>query len=239
MPSGHLVLCDHNNNTVKLLDKSLAIQGSLYEAYPSDVCVVDENNVIVTFPSNEKFQYIQVFPKLELRRAISIGKKGWGVYAAAGKIFITCFSFSQDDAEVRVYDVSGNLIKRLGSGVFSRPHALVVNKAGNKIFVSDFGNHSVTCMSTDGNVDFQYTYNNLKSPRKLYLDAENNLIVCGRESDNVCVISSDGKTNKQLLSAREGIEKPGSIAYRPVDSTLIIGCENKQHIFVYNLVLSQ
>ena len=44
---------------------------------------------------------------------------------------------------------------------------------------------------------------------------------------------------KQLLSARDGIENPGSIAYWPMDSTLIIGCEIKQHVCVYNLVLSQ
>ena len=42
--------------------------------------------------------------------------------------------------------------------------------------------------------------------------------------NNVCIISTDGKTNKQLLSARDGIEKPGSVDYRPMDGTLITGC---------------
>ena len=54
------------------------------------------------------------------------------------------------------------------------------------------------CVLTDSNVDFGFTYDNL-SQRKLYLDAENNIIVCGRESNKVCVIPADGKTNTVKL----------------------------------------
>ena len=56
--------------------------------------------------------------------------------------------------------------------------------------------------------------------------------------NNVCIISTDGKTNKQLLSARDGIEKPGSVDYRPMDGTLITGCENKQHFCTFVFIIS-
>ena len=46
MPSGHVVLCDRNNNQIKLLDDM--ITGCLELPSPWNVSVIDSNNVIVS-----------------------------------------------------------------------------------------------------------------------------------------------------------------------------------------------
>ena len=51
LTSGELVLCNHNNNKLKLLDKSLQMKESIdVPGSPLDVAPVNQHQVIVTFP---------------------------------------------------------------------------------------------------------------------------------------------------------------------------------------------
>ena len=79
----------------------------------------------------------------------------------------------------------------------------VVNKAGNKIFVSDFGNHSITCMSTDGNVDFQYTsFYILKTVYCVVNKAGNKIFVSDFGNHSITCMSTDGNVDFQYTYNR-------------------------------------
>ena len=56
MPSGYVVLCDRNNNRIKLLDDSWVITGSLELPLPWSVSVIDSSNVIVSLPNVQQLQ---------------------------------------------------------------------------------------------------------------------------------------------------------------------------------------
>ena len=167
MARGDIIFCDYNNYKVKLLDSSNALKDSLkLNAQPWDISVVDAKTVIVTLPWNQQLQYIDVFPRLTLGRALQLNKRCWGVHVTADKIFTTCHN-NLGEGEVR--DLDGNLLQQLGinqdgSFMFTCSDYITVSPSEKKIFVSDAGKHTITCMTMDNRVIYQYRDNGMKGP---------------------------------------------------------------------------
>ena len=228
MPNGHVVLCDYQNNKIKLLDSSWALTGSLLLPDPWDISIVDGNNVIVTSLNTKQLQYVQVFPQLKAGQFIQLDKKCWGIHVCGGEIYVTCH-YSHGEGEVRVFGRDGELRRRLGinkdgSLKFTMPEYITVNPSGEKIFVSDYITATITCMTSDGRVVYSYNDNDMEYPRGLYCDSGDNILVCSVESNNVQVITADGKKSRTLLTNSDGLYQPHSIVYRETDDTLVVGC---------------
>ena len=98
------------------------------------------------------------------------------------------------------------------------------------MFVSDRDKRTVTCMTMNNQVEYEYADKEMKWPRGLYCDGGNNLLVCDRDSDTIQVISAEGEKRCDLVSSRDGIKKPISISYRQSDDTLIVGCDGSSDI---------
>ena len=143
--------------------------------------------------------------------------------------------------EVRVLDKQGKLKQRLGRGkdgssLIVNPNFITVNKAGDKIFVSDCGSHTITCMKVDGSIVYQYKDNGLREPMNLFCDDGDNVMGCDLRSNNLHVISSDGKMHGTLsLSSQSEMKRPMSVAYRKNDNTLVVGCSGPGHMLVCQL----
>ena len=231
MPNGYFVACDWNNFHIKLFDSSLLLQDSLkLPSAPRDVSVIDDNTVIVAIPILKQIQLVQVFPKLKPDRLIQLDKRCLSVEVSRQQIYVSCHSVLKSDGEVRVLDKQGNLehqlgIREDGSYLFSWPNYITVSTAGDNIFVSDYKTDTVTCMKVDGSIVYQYKDTDLKGPRGLYCDDGDNIMVCGFNSNNIHVITSDGKKYDTLLSSQDGLKMPVSVAYRKCDDTLVVGCE--------------
>ena len=90
-------------------------------------------------------------------------------------------------------------------------------------------------MTMDNQVIYQYRDNELKWPRGLYCDGGDYFLVCGKGSNNVQVISAEGKKHCNLVSSRDGLNEPYSISYRERDDTLIVGCYESDHVFLFKL----
>ena len=175
LPGDHLILCDESNKKIKLTDLSSVVDSLPGDAW--DVAAVDRSNVIVTM--GKRLQFIQVLPSLKLGHSIDVGERCRGVAVAAGKIFVSC------SVDIRVYDLEGrDLGKRIGinpdgSSMFRRPWYIAVSRSGDKIFISDCDNETVSCVTYDGEIVYQYNDDELRNPAGLLVDDNDNVIVCG------------------------------------------------------------
>ena len=242
MPGGKLVLCDDYNVNIKILDNALSVKDSLtLPGSPRDVAAIDHSQVVVTLPVRRELQFINVIPSLKKLRAVSVDKRCQGVDVAAGQIFVSCYTYGKDDGEVRVYDINGNLKKKLGikkdgSYMFKYPEYVVVNRSGDKLIVSDSYEDKVYCLTTGGKMLYQYSDKELSKPRGLYVDDTDSFIVCGRLIYNVQVITAAGKKYKTLLSSEDGIGYPECVIVRPSDGTLVVSSEHSDKLFVCKLL---
>ena len=237
--TGEIVLCDWDNDKLKLMDSSDTLQDSLkLTTGPWDISIVDTKTVIVTLPDTKQLQYIEICPRLTPGRVLQLDKECYGVHVTGDKIFTSCHN-NIGEGEVRILDLDGNLLQQLGinkdgSFLFTSPYYIAVSLSEKKIFVSDCDGNSVTCMTMDNDVVYKYGDNEMKSSAGLYCDGGDNILVCGCESHNVQVITAEGKKHCELVSSREGL-KPLSINYRERGDTLIVGCHHSD-ICLFKLV---
>ena len=240
MPSGDLVLCDLNNSKLKLLDQTFKVKDSLsLNVNTWSLSVIDDSNVIVTIPDTKQLKYVQLVPHMKAGRVIKLDKKCYDVVVAGNEMYVSCQN-ALGQGEVRVLDPSGNLKRQLGvnkdgSYQFRRPNYLTVSTTGKKIFVSDWKTSVITCMTPGGNIIYQYKEGDLRYPKALFADAGDNIFVCGRSSQNVQVITADGKKYGTLISTNDVLQQPHSIAFRESDNTLVVGCLLNNNIFCYKL----
>ena len=233
-----IVLCDFDNNRVKLLNSSYTIQDSLdVKDRPWDVSVISSSSAIITLPLSMQLQYIDLKPKLKSGRTIQLDKKCWGVQVVREKIFVTLTN-DPGEGELRILDSDGNLNKRIGANqdgsfVFQSPYYVTV-AVSSKIYVSDLEANIVTCLMPNGSIVYQYEDQDLKGPRGIYVDTEDNIAVCGDSSHNVQIVSAYGEKIKTVLTSKTAL-KPCSLVYRYNDTTLFIGCLNKTSLMSYKL----
>ena len=237
--NGDAILCDTLNNKIKLLNSSGVLTRNVeLSSRPWDVSVLDQTSIIVTLPDKDQLQVVQVYPQLNRGRVIKLNETCWGVAVGKGELYVTCGDGFRD-GEITVLGLDGKVKRRLGvnqygSCLFMTPDYITVNSSGEKIFVSDSNACTVTCMSVDGRVIYTYKDDSMRGTEGLLCDSEDNILVCGMWSNNVKVLTADGKRHCSLLTASDGLKEPWSIAYRDSDNTLLVGCAS-DHLLSFQL----
>ena len=238
MPSGDLVACDYKNQVIKSFSDVFSNKGNLSLPGPFGIAVLDKQNAIVTIPGQKQLQLIQVLPNIQKASIIEVKKECWGVAVSGDKIFVTCYTSGNDDFEVRLYGLIGNLVNSLrvyqvGSHIQRRLDNIGVSRSGDKIYLPDWETDIVSCLTAAGELIYQYQDAELVSPRGLYVDDRDNVVICGHEGRCVHVITADGRKQTVLLS--NTFYDPCSVAVRPSDGTLVVGCSRSEEIFYYKL----
>ena len=242
MPSGDLVICDYKNQLVKSFSKVFSNTGNIsLPVGPFGMAALDQHNCIVTMPGQKQLQLIQVLPSLQLASTIDVKKECWGVAVAGDKIFVTCYTPGNEDGEIRQYGMIGSLVTSLriyqiGMHTIRRLDNLAISRSGDKIFIPDWETDTLSCIKPDGTLLYQYHNPELESPRGLFVDDGNYVIICGHEGRCVQVITADGRQHKTLLS--KTFYDPCSLAFRLTDGTLVIGCSRSEEMYYYKLDFS-
>lgn len=240
MPSGEAVLCDCRNLTLIIQNISFCFKESLtLETQPFDVSVINNSTVIVTCPGTKKLQYIEIKPKLKARREVRLDKQCWGVAVANETIYVTCHTcvmVGLRDGEIRILDLDGNIRRKVGcnfdgSFKFCWPYYIAASTTSENLFVTDGWSGSVICLTPYGHTVYEYSEDDLGFVRGVCVDVNDNIMVCGRRSDNIKVITVNGNLHCTLLTIRNGIKYPQAIAYREGDSMLIVACAESKYLY--------
>ena len=250
LPNGDLLLVDHRNCGLKLLDRTLTDKKSfdLLPDRPWDVSVLGTNTVVVSFPRNKKLEFIQVSPSFSRGSSVPFHKECHGVVVAGDKIYVSCHDnnrkHKEEDmtpGEVCVLDIRGNAVMKFGLNDtrlrFIKPDYVVANAHGSRIYVSDYWTTTITALTATGDILFQYRPNrdDLWAIQAMYVDSQSNILVCGCLTHNVQIITAAGNRYSNLLISTDGLKKPEGIAYRPSDGTLVVGCVYQDELCVYKL----
>ena len=238
LSNDRILLCDYWNKTLKLLDSKMSITKSLnLSEFPYNVAAVGENEAIITFELTNDLQYIDTHPDLKLGKTITLPDKCYGLCIVNDNIY-TAYHKDTGKDEIWRLDRAGNILSKtvLNQTSSSCSNYLGFCQVGPSacVYLTDTDNSRVTCFQLDGKIVYQYQDKGLKWPFGIYVDTAGNCLVCGSESDNVVVITADGRKHRQLLTPND-IREPRCIDYRPEDQTLIVGCVDNSKLFVYKL----
>ena len=243
LSDGRILLCDYNNNKVKMLDRSMVLTKSLkMPETPYSVVATRENEAIITFDSqsDNDFQYIYAHTELILGKKIT-GTARCRRICVVGDAIYTTHLTDAGQFEIWKLDNTGNMIDKLVLIRSSSPFGdlsfgLCLTGPSPRVYLTDSRKAEVTCFQLDGKKIYTYEDEELKAPGGIYVDSIGNCLVCDYVSQNVVVITANGLKYEELLKFNDSTcIQPRCIGYRPQDNTLIVGCANTNNMFAYKL----
>ena len=127
-------------------------------------------------------------PSLQLQSAIPLEQRCFGIDVYNGTIYITCHKYNEGQGQIKLLDMDGKLTGTLGvtegqghnSYMFRRPIFVRVSRFTGNVYVSDWVDDTVTCLSPKGEVIFEFFNTDvLKLPDNFILDDRDNILIVG------------------------------------------------------------
>lgn len=235
LPNGKLLVCDNGNKKVKLFDKKFkCVSAHGLHSLPWDIAVVDKERAVVTIPDRKQLQFIGMHHRISIKESVTLEQNCWGISYSNEQLFVTCWS--RDAKEVIILDTRGKPKRRI-STVQSQPFHTpwFVSGFNDTMYVSDWGTYIVQGLTTTGIALSKHRKSNLVGPLGLCRDPDENVYVCGRDSNNIHQLSKDGSEHRIFLSEKDGIRQPLNICHRPADDKIIVTSWMSDKITVFRL----
>ncbi|XP_052811574.1 uncharacterized protein LOC128239129 [Mya arenaria] len=223
LPEERLLLADCNNYTIKLVDlktNSLMCQVSM-PGVPWDMCLLPGDRVAVSIYKG--IQFLETRGQLFLKDRIKVDDDCRGIGYYNDMLIV-----SYENGKVELMDMKGNVTKQLnknasGQSVFNHPEYLTVLDDGPTaaIYVSDYSKNTITKLDMDLNI-LQVFHNPALSRPVGISVVGNELILCGRYSNNIiCLDLTSGKMT-QLLGEKDGLKMPWYVLYSQQKNELFV-----------------
>ena len=243
LETGELLIADHGSAQLVLLDELLNIKSTLKCAGPPyDITIINGTEAIATLPYQQTLLYAMTSPNLKISREVQLDNRCWGITYCRGNIYVAC-NYSGERPEILEIDMEGKVKRRVRCNQLAKSQCYIfniaVNNEGTKLFVSDYWSHKVICMNTDGHVIYGYSSSDVRYPRGILVDSDDNALVCCESSNIVHVIKADGKKAGSLLTSKDGIHTPFAIDYRTTDGILIVGSWKSNSLLCYMLKINE
>ncbi|XP_045212848.2 uncharacterized protein LOC123563843 [Mercenaria mercenaria] len=233
LPDGTILLTDFSNNKVKRLDLNYSMKDHFgLDAIPTAICCIGKSQVAVKL-YNGKILFISVGSTLSKTRCITIvGGNLHGMALYAEELWI-----STGDG-VNVYNTTGTLIKSIDKDqndkVIFNSVTQHMTASGNNIIVTDWSDGAI-CINKDATVMMELRDKRLKGSCGLCVSDDGTVFLCGYNSNNIVMFSSDGKCLGELIAADAGLKKPISLCYDSNKHCIITTCHMSDTIHVVGL----
>ena len=239
LETGELLIADHGSAQLVLLDELLNIKSTLKCAGPPyDITIINGTEAIATLPYQQTLLYVTTRQNLNSNREGHLDNRCWGITNCRGNIYVAC-NYSGERPEILELDMEGKVRRIIRCNQLAKSQCYIfniaVNNEGTKLFVSDYWSHKVICMNTDGCMIYAYSASDVRYPRGILVDGDDNALVCCESSNIVHVIKADGKKFGSMLTSKDDIHTPFAIDYRTTDGILIVGCWKSNSLLCYML----
>jgi outer membrane protein assembly factor BamB len=129
-------------------------------------------------------------------------------------------------------DPKGKLIDRVN--IPSR-NSTNISLRNDTINCTEWKTNTIYCYTLTGQEIWTFKDENvLRGPRGIALEKNRNVYVAGKGTNNVVVISPDGKNCKEILTKSNGLDRPFSLCIN-IDRYELLVCNKKGPAFLFSL----
>ncbi|KAL4217821.1 hypothetical protein ACF0H5_022560 [Mactra antiquata] len=217
LTSGYLVITDHENRSVKIVDtKHSAILSELFlEDAPWDVTMVSSHRLAVTLPKARLIQYMIVeFGVLYEDQHVMLNGECRGIAHHDGHLVVSYDKPSM----VQILSLDGHVLKSFdqnqnGVDLFRCPQYVAIGPDGRSIYVSDRDTFKITKITFEGKILATYVDHELCSPRGICAKGDGTLIICNWRNNKLHLISSACEKVKILQPLSDDVLCPTTVCF--------------------------
>uniref|UniRef100_K1R1H7 Tripartite motif-containing protein 45 n=1 Tax=Magallana gigas TaxID=29159 RepID=K1R1H7_MAGGI len=223
MNSGYLFLADNSGKRCILCDTNGVILQEVRLQAPWDV-FTEGHEILVTNPDKESILKFDS-SSLQIMDTVSVDCKCYGI-AMSGNTTVIGTNISVD---IFVDGFDATKRRTISTGLRSTYDVAIDDE--NNVIVSSCNQHIVKKLDFQGNVLFTYNHKELKNPYGLTTDGKGNIFVNGFTSNNIHILSRDGK----LLRIVSGVTNPTCIKFQNATNRFIVGSKTGDiKVFEFN-----
>jgi len=221
-----LLVTDNINRTLRLVNSQnggvvsqVSVPGG-----PYGVCLTGDGRAAVTLPNEERIQFVRLDgDTLTLDKSTTVKRSVYGIMSSNNHLVVSYtvpVRVERITMEGRVTHELNN--QTAGRELFKYPHFITSSHDG-RIYVSDQGTHTITQLDHNLQVLQVSTSPTMKTPAGIVSVSNNQVIVAGRNSNNILVLDTTTGTMTPLLGQAEGIQLPWTVGWCPDSQKLYVG----------------
>ena len=199
-------------------------------SYAYDTVYIKNNNTVAVssgFGRNRCINIIDIVSN-EVQTTISMDTDIVGMAIRGGTIY-----YCAGEKGLKMLNISDESISDIINSDMTNVYYVATSE--DKLYYTNYKIHTVTCCDLHGITQWKFNDKRvLKCPRGMSVDSDGNVYVVGYTSNNVVVISPDGKRHMQLLSSKDGLVKPTVLEYDKSTNRLLVVNE-REYAFLFDV----
>ncbi|XP_052768015.1 uncharacterized protein LOC128208493 [Mya arenaria] len=236
LPSGEVVIADHYNRRVKLLNNQYKVTDHCdLPSYPQDLCRTERYDIYVAVDSwgtlHEVHSLSVTRGKLQAVRKFTTNHLCLSIAIHQGQLYVN------DNNSLYQYTMDGELVKEIYKS--SSPDRTIckctVSPDGERIYVTNYAKQEFITLDKGGQVLSTLEDPELLWPWGLCVCPSGNVFVCGKASNTVLQVDRKGRKKLATVASKaDGLCSPSSVCFSEHNSSLIVGNLNQDQIIVLN-----
>ncbi|XP_060564327.1 uncharacterized protein LOC132723592 [Ruditapes philippinarum] len=238
LEGGYVCIADYHGRKIKLLDNDLN-EDMTYDTRCLiwGVCAIDKHMIAFTMPSLMTVEMVEFTKNPVFKSSFSAKFHCRGIAFFENNLYMAGGGFLKEEpGQINIFDIEGNHLTKFemksNGNRFCAPRSLTVNT--NNIFVTDCQKNSVVCLDFDGVWKWILKTTRFTFPWGICLTTNGNLLISGRGSDNIVVVSKNGEFLGEILNKDDNISTPQAIAIDNENSRLLVFGSKKPYLEIFN-----
>jgi hypothetical protein len=234
--SSFVFLADYSNHKIRCIDSDLKetesfdVEGNIW-----GICEINKHEIAFTLPGLNKVQFLSIYKGPVLTISFIANFHCRGIACFDEKIYVTGGGKKGEEyGQLNVFDLEGKLLCKsyqdFGENFFSIPRSIIVNAEG--VFITDEQN-GVISLDLEGQRKWVCNNSKCKFPWGICFTRNGNLFVCGRDSNNIVIVSKDGEFLGELLNVNDGLSAPKALSTDKRNNFIIISEYKKPQLKIF------
>jgi sugar lactone lactonase YvrE len=219
-----LVLCDNNNQCLKLIDinKNIIKCVLALQSVANGITTISNDQIAVVLAYSYQIQLVNVREKLILDHLIKTNGYCLDVKMINNQLYV---SF-RDPVKFQILRLTGAIIKTIKPDDeilkhCTLPRNIAVSHDESVIYVSDWKTNKVMSLDINGNM-LSLFQGELEGPRGIIISPSGTVYVCNRKQQIVYEMTSDLSEAMVILGPGDGLEYPHAICLNKINQHLYI-----------------
>ena len=232
LPDGKLVFAESEGKRLLMFSNNGNYEKDIvrFSGKPFEVSCTGENIVAVTIYNKHEIVFVNVITNI-ITNTVDIGYHCYGTNFNMNRLAIRVIQ-QPTSSQIVYLDPKGKLIDRVNIPSANSAH---ISLRDVTIKCTDWKANTIYSYTLTGQQIWTFKDENvLRVPEGIALDKNRNVYVAGNETNNVVVLSPDGKNCKEILTQSDGLNKPYSLRIN-IDRDELLVCNERGPAFLFSL----
>lgn len=228
LPDGQILIADYRGKRQLM---QYGTQGTSYldipvSANPFDLTLIETERVGISYGHAGYIEILNISSR-KVEKRIELNDCCCGISCHDEKLYVVV-----DNHGIVVVNLEGNFINTIRIGIDDVER---ITTKRDRIYYTHFKKDIVKCCTLTGDEIWSFHDDSVNLALGIAVDSNGNVFVLGKDSNNLTVISHDGKTSKTLLTVSDGLAIPRAICYSEVQKLLLVCNEDNRQAFCFKV----